>query len=408
MSTYPSVLSVISDPAATDKLNDPSHSSIESAQNDAIKKLETFIGTSSSAVGTLMYNIRAAASDGGGHVQAANKGGTGQTAYTKGDVIIASSSSVLSKVAVGTNNQVLTADSNQDAGVKWAGVANATDIQNQTYTYARASVMSGSVYGVKLSENPSILSDGLGLVIKFPAVPTSSLMAIQLFTSSSGSVSALIKKTNLANPDTTDITASMIGVLKFDSVSSVFQLLNSRENVDLISNQSVVGIKQFTADPLIPDEAYGVGWDASLEPPTKNAVYDKVETIVPVFTGGQTSRLVASGTGTQNIAHGLGKTPKMVVIHYLAKETSASSETHGHGTATSVGGGSCSYHFFTVDTIGTTIQDASNIIHATSTSGPTDIVIADISAWDATNFTLDFTTMTGTGTAIYIQWEAFA
>ena len=239
MSTFPSILSVISDPAATNKLNSPSHSSIETAQNDAVEKLETFIGTQASAVGTLMYDIRATASDGGGHVQAANKGGTGQTTYAKGDVLIAQSSSVLTKLAIGTNNQVLTADSDQATGVKWGAVATVAEIQNQTYIYARASVMSGSVFGVKLSTNPSILSDGLGLVIKFPAVPTSSLMALQVFTSSSGSVAALIKKTNLDNLETTDITASMIGVLEFDSVSSVFQMVTVKPSSEIILVKTV-------------------------------------------------------------------------------------------------------------------------------------------------------------------------
>lgn len=119
MSTWPSVLSTISDPTATNRLNSPSHSSIETAQNDAIKKLETFIGTSASAVGTIIYDVRAAASDGGGHVQGANKGGTGQTSFAKGDILVAKSSSVLSKLAVGNNNQILQADSAQDVGVKW-------------------------------------------------------------------------------------------------------------------------------------------------------------------------------------------------------------------------------------------------------------------------------------------------
>lgn len=295
MSTWPSVLSTISDPAATDKLNSPSHSSIETAQNDAIEKLETFIGTQASAVGTLMYNVRAAASDGGGHVQSANKGGTGQTAYTKGDVLVASSASVLTKLAIGTNDQALLADSAQATGVKWGGVATAAQIQNQTYIYARASVMSGSVYGVVLSQSPSVLSDGLGLVIKFPAAPTSSVMALQIHTTSSGSVAARIKKTNLADPDTTDIVASMIGVLEFDSVSSVFQLVNPREFVDIVSNQSIVGVKQFTSDPFIPDEAYGAGWNGVLEPPTKNAVYDKIETIAPAI-GSPVSRSVNTTT----------------------------------------------------------------------------------------------------------------
>lgn len=51
-------------------------------------------------------------------------------------------------------------------------------------------------------------------------------------------------------------------------------------------DETIAGVKTFSADPLIPDEAYGVGWNGSLEPPTKNAVYDKVETL---SAGGITS-----------------------------------------------------------------------------------------------------------------------
>lgn len=35
----------------------------------------------------------------------------------------------------------------------------------------------------------------------------------------------------------------------------------------------------FTGDISVPDEAYGVGWNGSLEVPTKNAIYDKIETL---------------------------------------------------------------------------------------------------------------------------------
>ncbi len=44
-------------------------------------------------------------------------------------------------------------------------------------------------------------------------------------------------------------------------------------------NETIAGIKTFSSDPLIPDEVYGAGWNGKLEPPTKNAVYDKIETI---------------------------------------------------------------------------------------------------------------------------------
>lgn len=43
--------------------------------------------------------------------------------------------------------------------------------------------------------------------------------------------------------------------------------------------ENVGGVKTFTDDPIIPDEVYGAGWNGSLEPPTKNAVYDKIETL---------------------------------------------------------------------------------------------------------------------------------
>lgn len=120
---YPSVLSAISNPQATDRLNSPSHSSIHQAVNTAITEIETFVGTQSSTVGTLYYDIRSANSNGGGHVQSADKGGTGQTAYTKGDILVAQSASVLTKLAIGATNQVLTADATQAVGVKWGSPA---------------------------------------------------------------------------------------------------------------------------------------------------------------------------------------------------------------------------------------------------------------------------------------------
>lgn len=41
----------------------------------------------------------------------------------------------------------------------------------------------------------------------------------------------------------------------------------------------------WTADQSVPDEAYGAGWNGSVEVPTKNAVYDKIESL-PVLASG--------------------------------------------------------------------------------------------------------------------------
>lgn len=122
---YPSTLSTFTDPAPNDRLNNPSHSSVESAQNSGIERLENFVGTLSSTAGTLIYDIRATASDGGGHVQTAVKGGTGQTTFTKGDILVATTASVLSKLAVGaTTGFALVVDPNAAAGIKWGVPGN--------------------------------------------------------------------------------------------------------------------------------------------------------------------------------------------------------------------------------------------------------------------------------------------
>jgi hypothetical protein len=57
--------------------------------------------------------------------------------------------------------------------------------------------------------------------------------------------------------------------------------VNAVENAAVLKtgDQTVAGVKTFTSDPVIPDEAYGADWNGSLEPPTKNAVYDKIETL---------------------------------------------------------------------------------------------------------------------------------
>jgi len=53
---------------------------------------------------------------------AVDKGGTNTTSYTKGDILVASAATTLTKLAVGANNKVLMADSAEATGVKWGDV----------------------------------------------------------------------------------------------------------------------------------------------------------------------------------------------------------------------------------------------------------------------------------------------
>lgn len=150
---WPSVIASYSNPLPTDRLNSPSHSSVETAQNTSLSEMETFIGTISSVSGTLMYDIRGANSKGGGHVQGVEFGGTRLTSYTKGDILAASSSSVLGKVAVGTDNQVLTADSTQTSGVTWT---TPVAVKANIASYIFEDFMGGYPNGVTADEGTGI------------------------------------------------------------------------------------------------------------------------------------------------------------------------------------------------------------------------------------------------------------
>lgn len=57
-----------------------------------------------------------------------------------------------------------------------------------------------------------------------------------------------------------------------------------------------------TVDISVPDEAYGVGWNGSLEVPTKNALYDKIETISGGGSPGGASGDVQTNNGSGGFA----------------------------------------------------------------------------------------------------------
>lgn len=141
MTQFPS--SIISfSTKANGQVIDASH--INSPQ-DEIAALETKVGIDNSSVTTsLDYLIKDANSNGGGHVQTANKGGTGQTSFAKGDLLVASSSSVLSKLTVGVDGKFLATDSGASAGISWKAAADNT-------TFIPAGVGGGIPQGANVS-----------------------------------------------------------------------------------------------------------------------------------------------------------------------------------------------------------------------------------------------------------------
>lgn len=77
--------------------------------------------------------------------------------------------------------------------------------------------------------------------------------------------------------------------------SGVFPAASTVMTITNAGNVAVVG------DLTVADEAYGVGWNGSLEVPTKNAVYDKIQALSVTLTDG-------SGTTANGTAIDLGGT----------------------------------------------------------------------------------------------------
>jgi len=212
MANFPSVLNSFTRPTSTDRLNSPSHSALHNTVSSALGQVEAVIGVdgANSVVGTLMYNVRSPASDGGGHVQVANKGGTGQTSYTKGDILVAQSSSVLTKLAISaTDGQVITSDSTAATGISWGAgprptvrVYSTASVQTWTrpsnLAYIVVEVLAGGGGGGCRSEAPNTpgvaAGGGSGAYAK-KIIPASSILASQTIQVGAGGGPAITAST---------------------------------------------------------------------------------------------------------------------------------------------------------------------------------------------------------------------
>ena len=138
------------------------------------------------------------------------------------------------------------------------------------------------------------------------------------------------------------------------------------------------------------------------------------------YASGQTSRAASAGTGTQTIAHGMGVVPKMVKITANRQSSAAgpnAAATSSTGSASPTTG-TCTYFTCLAGSsygngpAWSCWQDASHVLNCYVSDGAshTGISIATVSAVDATNITLNFTTHDNptNSQALLIQWESYA
>ena len=152
MSLFPSVITTYSTKVNGQIID---ASDVNNLQTD-VSQIEQVLGVAgaSSVVGTYEYIVKSPASNGGGHVQTANKGGTGQTTFNKGDILVAQSTSVLTKLSASTTDgYALITDSAQNVGLRW-GVPNSKPTVRvystpSTLTWVKPSVLAYVVVEVQ-------------------------------------------------------------------------------------------------------------------------------------------------------------------------------------------------------------------------------------------------------------------
>lgn len=271
---YPSTITSFSYPSPSDRLNNPSHSSLENNQSSTIGQMQAVIGldggANASALGTIIGDLRNPNSSGGGHIQTASKGGTGQTTYTKGDFLVAQSSSVLTKFAVSsTSGEVLTADPNQAAGMKWSpALSNKVAINTTSVSTALGAAsgitvlysasITGSIIGnsngIKFtgavrqfdqSDNFNLVVNyGVNSVVNLQVVPQGSVIGAQglitgyIVGNGMSSQIGYISMNVGVNSGPTNISGKMIGIGLLQGNSSV----NAFANQDLIITGQYGGV----------------------------------------------------------------------------------------------------------------------------------------------------------------------
>ena len=108
--------------------------------------------------------------------------------------------------------------------------------------------------------------------------------------------------------------------------------IDTRLNIGTFTHEGleVYGIGKFTGNVTVPDEAYGSTWDGSLAVPTKNAVYDKIQSLGSGGSSLSGSLVVftAGGTPTIHKQKGVSSITRTALGRYRINFSSSRPDTH--------------------------------------------------------------------------------
>jgi len=202
----------------------------------------------------------------------------------------------------------------------------------------------------------------------------------------------------IANPSAADSSTTVKGVVEIATTAEISAgTATGGTGAVLVIPASAVGtagaskLVQYTAAGLYPAA------DGSLITNITNPI---------TYKNGDTTKNAADASTTQNIAHGLGKTPKMVRITAILKGPTASSADQGLAFARTVYNGTTQSSQSNYPTSATPAYTTDNTFTLNaSASGGTQVGVV---TFDSTNIIITWTkTNSPTGTFILV-WEAEA
>jgi len=110
---------------------------------------------------------------------------------------------------------------------------------------------------------------------------------------------------------TLTVSGDILKLTAPSAASFTGKLINALNNTTPVFTVDKDGNGAFAGDVTVSDEAYGAGWNGSLEVPTKNAIYDKIETLGG-GSGITRTVVVTSGSAT------MGSTASTDYVYFVA------------------------------------------------------------------------------------------